>query len=83
MRRLIDAVASDPGRPWAESTRKTFVIDANAILEALLLEYGVEAALAALVKHGFAGAYRYAAEPLYEKALQRRANRLAKSRKGR
>ena len=85
MRRLIDAVASDAGRPWVESTRNQFVIDANAILEALLLEYGVEAALAALVKHGFSptGEYRYAAEPLYEKALQRRANRLAKSRKGR
>jgi hypothetical protein len=67
-------------RPWASITRNQFVIDANAIFEAMLLEYGVEAALAALVKQGFSptGEYRYAAEPLYEKALERRDSRLAK-----
>jgi hypothetical protein len=84
MRRLIDAVAEDPSRPWCEKTREQFVIDANAIYEALLLEYGVEAALAALVKQGFSptGEYRYAAEPLYQKALERRAKRRAKRRPG-
>jgi hypothetical protein len=81
MRRLIDAVAEDPSRPWSDDTRKQFVIDANAIFEALLLEYGVEAALAAVVKHGFSpgGEYRYAAQPLYEKALERRAGREARN----
>jgi hypothetical protein len=80
MRRLIEAVLEDPGRPWGEETRKQFIIDENAILEALLLEYGVAAALTALVNQGFSptGEYRYAAEPLYQKALERRAARLAK-----
>jgi hypothetical protein len=83
MRRLIDAVASDPKRPWKDKTRRQFVIDANAIFEAMLLTYGVEAALAALVKQGYSpgGEYRYAAEPLYRKALERRAERMAKPRK--
>lgn len=80
MRRLIEAVLEDPGKPWGDETRKQFIIDANAILEALLLEYGVEAALAALANQGFSptGEYRYAAEPLYKKALERRAARLAR-----
>jgi hypothetical protein len=80
MRRLVEAVLEEPSRPWGEETRKQFVIDANAILEALLLEYGVETALTALVKQGFSptGEYRYAVEPLFQKALERRAARLAK-----
>jgi hypothetical protein len=80
MRRLIEAVLADPDRRWGEETRTQFVIDANAILESLLLEYGVEAALVALVNQGFSptGEYRYAAEPLYQKALERRADRKAK-----
>jgi hypothetical protein len=81
MRRLIDAVASDPKRPWGDRTRSQFVIDANAIIEALLLRHGVEDALTALVEQGFSpgGEYRYAAQPLYDKALERRAKRLAKA----
>jgi hypothetical protein len=67
--------------PGSEKTRNQFVIDANAIFEALLLEYDVEAALAAVVKQGFSptGEYRYAAEPLYQKAVERRARRQAKA----
>jgi hypothetical protein len=81
MRRLIDAVAEDPSRPWKENTRNQFVIDANAIFEALLLEYGVEAALEAVVKHGFSstGEYRYAAVPLHEMAVARRTARQSKT----
>lgn len=80
MRRLIEAVLEDPSMPWGDETRKQFVIDANAILEALLLQYGVDAALTALVNQGFSpeGNYRYAAEPLHQKALERKAARLAK-----
>ncbi len=80
MRRLIDAVAEDPDRPWSDKTRNQFVIDANAIFEAMLLEYGVDAALAAVVKQGFSptGEYRYAAEPLYQKAVERRSRRQQK-----
>lgn len=85
MRRLIDAVAEDPNRPWVKKTRNQFVIDANAIFEALLLEFGIEAALAAVVNQGFSptGEYRYAAEPLYQKAIERRAKRLAKRQRKR
>jgi len=81
MRRLIDAVTTDPDRPWSERTREQAVVDANAILEALLLEYGVEAALQALVNQGFSptGEYRYVAEPLFEKAVKRRAERAARN----
>ena len=83
MRRLIDAVATDPKRPWIAKTREQFRIDSNAILEALLLEYGVEGALAAVIKQGFSstGEYRYAAVPLFDKAVERRAQRLARRRK--
>lgn len=85
MRRLIDSVAEDPSLPWSDSTRNTFISDANAIFEALLLEYGVEAALEAVKKHGYSatGEYRYAAARLFDKALKRRADRDARrSRKG-
>ena len=77
MRRSIDSVAEDQSLPWSDSTRKTFISDANAIFEALLLEYGVEAALEAVKKHGYSptGQYRYAAVPLFDKAVKRRDNR--------
>jgi len=80
MKRIIDAVPSDPKRPWNNTTRReTFPADANAILEALIAEYGVEATLEALVKQGFSptGDYRYAAQPLYEEAIARRQQRRA------
>jgi hypothetical protein len=80
MRRLIDAVAEDPNQPWGDSTRDSFRSDANAIFESLLLTFGIEAASEALVKQGYSptGQYTYALKPLYEKALERRAERLAK-----
>lgn len=76
MIRLIDAVAQDPDRPWKENTREQFVIDANAVLEALLVENGVDATLAALERQGFRGRYRHVVEPLYQEAVSRRARRL-------
>jgi hypothetical protein len=81
MRRLIEAVADDPKIPWSDETRRTtFVSDANAILESLLLSYGIEAALKAVVEKGYSpdGNYRYAVERLHAKALERRAERIAK-----
>jgi hypothetical protein len=72
MIRLIEAVAQDPDRLWKENTRDQFVIDANAILEALLAETGVEATLAALKRQGFRGHYRQVVEPLYREAISRR-----------
>jgi hypothetical protein len=75
--RLIDSVASDPERPWKDNTRDQFAIDANAVLEALLAEYGVEAALDAVERQGFKGAYRHVVEPLYAEAVARRLKRQA------
>ncbi len=50
MKILIEAVSGDPNADIKDNTRRQRVIDANAILEALLLEYGVEAALEAVVR---------------------------------
>ena len=75
MLRLIDAAANDSSRTRTDGTKDQFAIDANAILEALLLEYGVEAAVQAVARHGFKGQYRQTAQPLYDFAVQRRSAR--------
>jgi hypothetical protein len=75
MRRLIDAIANDSERDWKDNTREQFVIDANAVLEALLVEHGVEATLAAPKAQGFRGHYRPVVAPLYAEAVARRARR--------
>ena len=75
-RRLIELAADDPKHPRNEAGRKQFVIDANAVLEALLLEYGVDAAIAALKKHHFkSDSYDSVVRQLHEKALVRAAER--------
>lgn len=75
-KRIIDAVADDPARDWNATTRdETFPADANAILEALIAEHGVEATLEALVNQGFSGDYRYAAKPIFDEANRRRTQR--------
>ena len=77
MKILIEAVAEDPNVDIKENTRQQRVIDANAILEALLLEYGVDAALKAVVNQGFSadGNYGTIARQLYDFALERKAAR--------
>jgi hypothetical protein len=75
--RLIDAVALDPVLPWQDNTRDQFAIDANAVLEALLAEYGVEAAVAAVERQGFRGHYRHVVERLHAEASARRTRRQA------
>ena len=75
--RLIDAVADDPTLPWQANTRDQFAIDANAVLEALLAEYGAEAALAAVERQGFRGHYRHVVERLHAEAVARRVRRQA------
>ena len=45
---LIDFAADSTPRPRKGKGRRTFVADANAALQALLLKYGVEAAIAAV-----------------------------------
>jgi hypothetical protein len=81
MKILIEAVSGDPNADIKDNTRRQRVIDANAILEALLLEYGVEAALEAVVKQGFSsgGNYGTITRQLYECAVQRKSERRIKS----
>ena len=80
MKRLIKATMDDPCNNWGKNTLKQVEIDANALFEVLLIEYGVEQALSLLVKHGYSpdGEYRYVSEPLYSKALERKSIRIAK-----
>lgn len=75
-RRLIDLAADDPAHPRNTAGREQFVIDANAVLEALLLEYGVDVAIAAFKKHHFkSDSYDSVVKQLHEKALLRVAER--------
>ena len=77
MRRLIDAVVNDESRPWTAKSRNQLVKDANAIFEALLLTDGLDAAMKAFAEQGVSlkGQYKYAAEPLYDMAMQLRLRR--------
>jgi hypothetical protein len=73
---LIEAVINDPQRPWpAKTTITTARNDANCVLEALLAEYGPEAAAKALKKQGLNGQYLYIIEPLHAEAVSRRLQR--------
>jgi predicted nucleic acid-binding protein len=78
MKILIEGVAEDPHAKITTSTRRQRVIDANAILEAFLLEYGVEAALEAVRRQGFSpdGNYATIARQLYKYAQERKAVRM-------
>lgn len=75
MDRLIKLAANDPSRIRSDASRDQFAIDANAVLEAMLLEYGIEAAVRAVANQGFKGDYRPVISPLFEFAVQRRAAR--------
>ena len=74
---IIDAVIDDQitiGQRGSDDPSRN---DASCVLEALLAEYGIEAAVDALKRQGFAGDYRYLIKPLYEEAILRRSNRTA------
>jgi len=75
MVRLIDEVTNDADLPWKDNTRDQFAIDSNAVLEALLAEYGVEAAVIAVHRQGFRGKYRHIIERLHPIAVARRTTR--------
>jgi hypothetical protein len=80
MKILIEAVAEDQNVAIKDNTRRQRVIDASAILEALLLECGVEAALEALVRQGFSPGSNYGtiARQLHAAAVERKAARMQK-----
>lgn len=70
---IVEAVIATKGDAWNESTRITARTDAERILEALVAEYGVEAAYRALENQGFeAKSCGYVLKPLFEEALARR-----------
>ncbi len=59
---------------WSTSTEQTAATDAQRILEAMVAEYGVDAAIQALDNQGFQGkSMRYLLAPLFEIAISRRA----------
>jgi len=73
---LIETVINDPKRPWrANATPVAARNDANCVLEALLAEYGLDAAAGALKKQGLKGDYQYIIEPLHAEAVARRLQR--------
>lgn len=70
---IVSKVIADKGAGWGAETQKVAQTDAQRVLEALVAEYGVEAAVRALDKQGFRGdAMRYLLKPLYEEAARRR-----------
>jgi hypothetical protein len=70
---IVATVIAEKGSTWGEETRKVARTDAERILEALVAEYGVDAAMRALDNQGFKGAaYGYLLKPLQAEALRRR-----------
>src|SRR6478672_6477001 len=70
---LVDKIIADKAATWAKEVLHGAPADAQHVLEALLAEYGVEAAIRALDNQGFQGeAMRYLLNPLYVEAARRR-----------
>ena len=70
---LVPAVIELKGEDWQQSTRTLAASDAQRVLEALIAEYGVEAAVSALDRQGIRGmSYLYLLRPLHAEALRRR-----------
>jgi hypothetical protein len=70
---ITPTVIATKGDAWNPETQKIAASDAQRVLEALVAEYGVEAAVTALDHQGFRGsAIRYLLTPLYDEAFARR-----------
>jgi hypothetical protein len=70
---IIPEVIANKGACWNEETQRVARSDAQRILESMVAEFGVEAAVSALNNQGFKGdAMRYLLNPLYEEAVRRR-----------
>ena len=70
---IVEAVSQQKGETWNESTREVARTDSSRVLESLMAEYGIEAAMEALNRQGFTGsAYKYLLTPLYSEAMKRR-----------
>lgn len=69
---IIDAVIKSR-ESWTDKQQP--YIDANVLFEAMIAEYGVEAAQIAVAKQGFKGDYRSIARPIFDEAIRRKALR--------
>jgi hypothetical protein len=70
---ILRKVLSIMDTRWSASSKDTALSDAERVLEAMVAEYGIEAAVYALDNQGFKGdAMRYLLNPLYEEAIRRR-----------
>jgi hypothetical protein len=75
-RRIVEAVIEAQGANWKSITGDTARGDAEAILEAVVAELGVEPVVTALDHQGLKGeAYRYLIAPLVAEAQSRRGQR--------
>ena len=70
---ILPTLIEQKGETWSEETRKVAQTDAQRVLEALVAEHGVDAAVQALDNQGFKGsAYTYLLKPLHAEACRRR-----------
>ncbi len=71
---IIEAVIQNKADDWNNATATVARTDAQRVLEALIAEYGIDAALQALDNQGFTGkSVRYLLTPLHAEATARRA----------
>lgn len=71
---IIEAVIERKADDWNDATATVARTDAQRVLEAMVAEYGIDAAIQALDNQGFTGkSIRYLLTPLYAEATARRA----------
>jgi len=71
---IVPTVIESKGANWGTETKKVAERDTQRVLEALIAEFGVDAAIRALDNQGLRGSsYGYLLKPLYEEAVNRRA----------
>jgi hypothetical protein len=74
--RIIDLVLSEPPAGWSQAELARFLMDANTILESLVLEFDMATIEEIVAKQGFTGDFRGAIEPLKHKAQILKASRV-------
>lgn len=71
---IIEAVIERKSGDWNDATATVARTDAQRVLEAMVAEYGIDAAIQALDRQGFTGkSIRYLLTPLHTEAVERRA----------
>ena len=70
---IIETVIERKAGEWNQSTATVARTDAQRVLEAMVAEYGINAAIQALDNQGFTGkSIRYLLTPLHAEAISRR-----------